>query len=1028
MADNYLDITGRPDDGNMPLSDDNMTPVDGNMDSADKTIVADRTMHIDEMPMPMPNNGDVTERTLRPNAAMPQDDDSVSSGIKSFFLKGEEYLMDKCLSENSGEAQVFLVNKDGKEFVLKVYYPNFDINKKLMQTIRSFQFEMIVELFDYGKTYVDGKHRYYELMEYLRGGTLRDLRLNGDFNRFRRIALQAAAALAYCHQNGVLHKDIKPTNFFFRDEEQTQLVLGDFGISALQDDGSKTFHTTQARTPIYAAPEMYTDVIDGVVEISPAADFYSLGMTLFATWLGENPMSSNERVMMRQKNEGRLPRLNELPDSVKHIIQGLTAVNAQTRWGYDEVERWFKGEEVEVDLSSPTLRYKGFLVDPDQNLVAENVHELVTMLEEREQLGINYLYGGRILAWLDQSGNTKLSGLVKDIVTNRYPADKRAGFYSMLYTMDPVFPYHDIQHNPCDDVHSIAMSLLTYQDKYSILLRNGNDPLFMWLEAHNKCDINRVRSYFQDTSIEPRIALLRLVYEIDPDVPFLARQASTTIDEISYAFGHSNLTDDEWHSLCDGRLLSWMYAHEDLMACESLRILTQEQPYSKALAYKVLYNMDRKAAYDLRKANSPEGVGELMAHELMQVEHMTEEELAEAMKDYTDPDGRFCYFAQLHGWYDLMNEAKRCFDMNSQENRERLSAYDLRTALYRFCRILGVTPGYLLPNGSILTNGRDLDGSFTSIYRTELRNGAFAQWLSVFYHEDPTRDFEEEYSYERELEEWVMALGRIDNQQSYYRRFTKACEDTKSRVTQVKKEWGRARGRERLWKYGFYALSAIWIALVLIFDIPGHEYLISHKWMAIGLPLGVMSALIVGIRSYFRGFGAFISFLFGAIGAASAYIPIYILTMVNDSKPDMMRFAVAGISVVYVIICYFTAYRGDHAADAKTVKDILKNEDIKSSLLEPLYYTFKTKSQRYKSTKFSLLDEVSDQVHSLSGESVIHYILWSALVLLFTAEFCLFHRNLADLSLPDSGETTVEQPTTEEEVDDGLEMEFIENK
>lgn len=66
-------------------------------------------------------------------------------------------------------------------------------------------------------------------------------------------------------------------------------------------------------------------------------------MTLFALWLGENPMSSNERVMMRQKNEGRLPRLNELPDEVKHIVQGLTAVNPMSRWGYEQVEKWFQG-------------------------------------------------------------------------------------------------------------------------------------------------------------------------------------------------------------------------------------------------------------------------------------------------------------------------------------------------------------------------------------------------------------------------------------------------------------------------------------------------------------------------------------------------------------------------------------------------------------------------------------------------------------------------------------------------------------
>lgn len=147
-----------------------------------------------------------------------------------YTLKGQEYRRVSVLSENTGEAEVFLVEKDNKEYVLKVYYPNFDVNRKILQTVLNFDFEMVVKVYDFGKTYVDGKHRYYELMEYLRGGSMAEYRLGGDMDKFRRIALQSAAALAYCHQLRILHKDIKPGNFFFRDKDHNQLVLGDFGI------------------------------------------------------------------------------------------------------------------------------------------------------------------------------------------------------------------------------------------------------------------------------------------------------------------------------------------------------------------------------------------------------------------------------------------------------------------------------------------------------------------------------------------------------------------------------------------------------------------------------------------------------------------------------------------------------------------------------------------------------------------------------------------------------------------------------
>lgn len=466
---------------------------------------------------------DMTMRTTTTN--FEQDNSDVQDMAGDYFvLKGVKYKNKQCLSENSGEAQVYLVERDDEEFVLKIYYPTFNVNKKMLQTIYNFKFEMVVTLIDFGKVYVDGKSRNYELMEYLRGGSMVDYHLNGDIDKFRRIALQAAAALAYCHGNNILHKDVKPSNLFFRDKEHTEVVLGDFGISSMLENDGKLHQTTQARTPIYAAPEMYSDVIDGMVEVTPAADFYSLGITLMYIWLGGNPMSSNERVMMRQKSEGRLPRLNELPERVKMIVQGMTVVNPLNRWGYEQVEKWFQGENPAVDLSSPFLKYKSFVVDPDRNLVADNIHELIPMLLDNEKLAIGYLYNGRISSWLEQCGNDKLSTIVKDIVVNKYPVDQHAGLMAAVYMMEPTYPYKDIKGNLCDDVHSVAISLLSYIKEYGMLLVNPNDTLFQYLESHSKCNIDRLRSYFtQSEKFDAKVAVMRLVYEIDPDIPLLSR-------------------------------------------------------------------------------------------------------------------------------------------------------------------------------------------------------------------------------------------------------------------------------------------------------------------------------------------------------------------------------------------------------------------------------------------------------------------------------------------------------------------------
>ena len=945
--------------------------------------------------------GDTTMRSSEPMA-----DPTMTCDGDSFVLKGEKYRNVECLSDNSGEAQVFLVEKDGQDYVLKVYYPNFDVNKKLLQTIHNLDFEMIVNLIDYGKTYVEAKYRYYELMEYLQGGTLSHYHLNGDMDKFRRIALQGAAALAYCHGNNILHKDVKPSNFFFRDKEHTELVLGDFGISSLLEQDGKSHRTTQARTPIYAAPEMYADVIDGVVEITPAADFYSLGITLMALWLDGNPMSSNERVMMRQKNEGRLPRLNELPDRVRMIVQGLTAVNPLNRWGYDEVEKWFEGESPKVDISSPFLKYKTFIVDPEKNLVADNIHELVPLLVENEKLAIGYLYNGRIGNWLESCGNTKLSTIVRDIVVNRYPVDQHAGLMAAIYVMEPTYSYKDVRGSLCDDIHSVAMSMLSYPKDYGMLLTNPNDTLFLYLESHTKCNVNRLRSYFEKKEgFDPRVSVMRVVYEIDPEIPLMARYPSSSLKDIVRTFGKEQVTEDDWHSLTDGRLLSWMYSHEDKMACESLRILTQGQPYSKSLAYKVLYNLDREAAYDLRFAHTSRGVGDLLCERLKAAQYMSDEELAVEMDDFLEPDGRFCYFAQLHGWNEMLNEAHRCFDFKSDENKERVGAYDARTALYRFCRILGSTPVYQLSDGTELKDGRNIDARNYGMIRQEIRNGSFLQWMSVFYHEDPDADFSEEYSYEHTLEEWLNDIGKIDKNQPYYKRFVDARKETSDRVKSVRDGWKRAKGKENIWRWLFYALSGVWIGLVLVFGV-NHEYLLAHPFLTIGLPLGGMTAIIVMTRAYFRGYGFFFSLLWGLLGAASSFIPIIILKYFAQSHPSMFSLAIVAITLVYMLVCHLTDFRGDQKADSKLISEVLDN-DIKSSLLEPLYYTFKTKSYRFKGSKFGLLDDVTDQVRSISGESVLHYVLWSILALIFVLDFIVYSPSLMNVKNP--GKVDIEE-------------------
>ena len=502
-----------------------------------------------------------------------------------------------------------------------------------------------------------------------------------------------------------------------------------------------------------------------------------------------------------------------------------------------------------------------------------------------------------------------------------------------------------------------------------------------------------MRSYFQP-DVDGKISVFRMVYELDPSIPFLTHLPSSSITEIVHDFGYEKVREEDWRALCDGRLLSWLYSHADMGVCEAVKQLTFDAEYSRTLAYKVLYRLASDIPYDLREANSPEKIGTLLAYDLVQAQHANTEELLAIAKEYVDPDERFHFYAKQQGWLRLLSEADACFDLNSEENRERLSAYDLRTALYRFCRILGAKPVYFLPNGVSLADGRDVDSKKHPQIKTEMRNGGFMQWMSVFYHEDPNQQFEEEYSYERELEQWVLKLGELDPQNLYFRRFSKAIEETKSRVREVRDEWLSARYKDMFFKFGFYGLCGLWVLLVLILGLDDRSYLFKHHLTTIIYPLGGMTGLIIAVRAYFRGYGTLVSMLFGSLGLLSAFITYFILKTVDTHVPAIFHLVVLLLTAVYILIAWYTDLSREHKTDTKFINDALKKEDIKSTLLEPLYYTFKTKSSRYKSSHFSVLDEVDDHIHSLSGESVIHYIMWSLLTIVMIGELCLFSPKL----------------------------------
>ncbi len=128
----------------------------------------------------------------------------------------------------------------------------------------------------------------YIVMSLANGGTLRDritarkLDPHTESEACAHIA-NVAAALADLHQQGLIHRDVKPANILFHtDDRGTRTVLGDFGLARSIDRSALTL---VSGTPAYSAPEQ----VAGLTQLDHRADLYPLGVMLLELVTGDLP-------------------------------------------------------------------------------------------------------------------------------------------------------------------------------------------------------------------------------------------------------------------------------------------------------------------------------------------------------------------------------------------------------------------------------------------------------------------------------------------------------------------------------------------------------------------------------------------------------------------------------------------------------------------------------------------------------------------------------------------------------------------
>jgi serine/threonine protein kinase len=123
--------------------------------------------------------------------------------------------------------------------------------------------------------------------ELVEGSTLAELARDGALSdrEVGEIGADLCEALDHAHSRSVVHRDIKPQNVLVTEDGEPRAKLMDFGVARLADATAMTAPGGVLGTLAYMAPEQ----AEGRADVGPEADVYSLALTLYECWSGENP-------------------------------------------------------------------------------------------------------------------------------------------------------------------------------------------------------------------------------------------------------------------------------------------------------------------------------------------------------------------------------------------------------------------------------------------------------------------------------------------------------------------------------------------------------------------------------------------------------------------------------------------------------------------------------------------------------------------------------------------------------------------
>ncbi|XP_067387725.1 NUAK family SNF1-like kinase 2 [Emydura macquarii macquarii] len=202
------------------------------------------------------------------------------------------------------------------------------------------------------------------VMEYASKGDLYDYineRQRLTEQEARNFFRQVVSAVYYCHENGIVHRDLKLENILL--DGNGNIKIADFGLSNVYQQDK--FLQTYCGSPLYASPE----IVNGRPYKGPEVDSWSLGVLLYILVHGTMPFDGQDyKTLVKQISSGEYREPTKLSDACG-LIRWMLMVNAERRATIKDIaSHWWVNWGYKVPVG-------------EQELMRENESPLATVAE-----------------------------------------------------------------------------------------------------------------------------------------------------------------------------------------------------------------------------------------------------------------------------------------------------------------------------------------------------------------------------------------------------------------------------------------------------------------------------------------------------------------------------------------------------------------------------------------------------------------------------------------------------------------------